>query len=250
MRILKGKEHTGIIDDREHIARVGNKTYEIPPNVVISPGDSIILHGETFDVIDYNPSWFADTARRGAQIIQTKDAAYIISRAGIKPGDRVLEAGIGSGALTSALLWAIGSEGELVSVEQDVSAIERGIENIGTFHSGVSWKPVEGDIRSKALEGMFDSIILDMPDPWNAIGNAIKYLRFGGCIVTYSPTFNQTEKTVLEMEELGLGVIETTEISRRNILVRKDATRPDHQMIAHTAFMTFAIRRSGHSVKV
>ena len=250
MRILKGKDHSGTIDDRTRTIRIKNKTIDIPPNLVVSAGDRIVLKGEEYDVLDYNPSWFSDVARRGAQIIQPKDASYILERTGLRYGSRVLEAGVGSGALTSAILWIIGKEGHLHSIDTDEGAIARARENVSLFQEHSNWDVVHGDIREMKVPVGLDCAILDMPDPWNAICNVSPSVKNGGYLVTYSPTFNQTEKTVIEMENCNVSVVETVELIKRNILVRPDATRPDHQMLGHTAFITFGVKLSSHSIEL
>ncbi len=250
MKILKGKEQTGILDENSRTVRIRNKSIDLPPNLVISAGDRIVIRGETYEVIDYNPSWFSEVARRGAQVIQSKDASYILERAGLRHGSKVLESGVGSGALTSALLWAIGKEGQLYSVDIEEGALAIAGENIDSMQEHGSWETIHGDVRNIKLPKGLDCAILDLPDPWNAISNVSDSLKNGGYIVTYSPTFNQAEKNVIEMENCNISVVETVEIIKRNILVRPDATRPDHQMIAHTAFISFGIRRSGHSVEL
>lgn len=250
MKILKGIEHTGILDESTNEIMIRNKKFNIPPNIILSTGDSLLINGSTYDVIDYNPSWFSEVAKRGAQIIQSKDAAHIISRTGVSGGSRVLEAGIGSGALSSALLWTVGKDGSVISVETEREAIGRAKANVSGFQNTDNWEIINGDVKSVSLPGNLDCVILDMPDPWNAIDNVLSFIRVGGYLVTYSPTFNQTEKNVEKMVSSQMAVIETSEIIKRNILVRPDATRPDHQMIAHTAFITIAVKRSGHSVRI
>lgn len=250
MKVLKGKDQTGFIDEKERRAYLRNKVVDLPPNIVVSPGDRILIKGEHFDILEYNPSWFSEVAKRGAQIIQSKDAAYIIERTGIRNGSRVLESGVGSGGLSSSLLWSIGNDGVLYSIEVDRGAIDRAKDNVNRMQEHCPWEIIQGDIREIAIPANLDCIILDVPDPWNAIKNVASGLRNGGYIVTYSPTFNQTETTVIALENAAMTVIETVELLKRNILVRPEATRPDHRMLSHTAFITFAVKRSGHSVEI
>ena len=88
------------------------------------------------------------------------------------------------------------------------------------------------------------TIILDIPDPWNAVENMRKCIKPGGYLVTYSPNFNQAEKNVLTMKNLKFYVLETVELIKRNIIVRENATRPDNNIVDHTAFISIGVRTS------
>lgn len=250
LKVVKGKDQIGTYDEKKRIIRVRNREISIPVNAVISTGDSVDISGERYDILDFNPSWYVEIAKRGAQVIHPKDAAYIISRCGIACGSRVLEAGVGSGALTSSILWSVGQDGRLYSMEMEETAISNALENVESMIDTGSWEILRGDVRSSEIPDRLDSAVLDIPDPWNALENVIPSLRPGGIICTYSPTYNQVDQTVEKMRSLDLSVIETVEIMRRNILVRPDATRPDHRMLGHTAFLTFASRKSGHSLRL
>lgn len=250
LKILKGKEYVALFDEKNRKILLRNREVSLEPNMIISTGDSVTVGGDTFDVLDYNPSWFADVARRGPQVIHTKDSSYIIARVGIRPGLRILEAGVGSGALSSAIMWILGESGRLYSVDNEDSSIKTASENASLFHSMDNWEIIHGDVKTCKLPENLDAAILDMPDPWDALQNVFMHLKNGGYVVSYSPTYNQVDLTVSRMITTGLAVIETVEIIKRNILVRPDATRPDHRMIGHTAFLTFAVKRSGHKVRI
>lgn len=250
LKILKGKDSLALYDESRRKILLRNKEVSVTPNMIISTGDTVTLGGDSYDVLDYNPSWFAEVAKRGPQVIHTKDSSYIIGRAGIRPGQRILEAGVGSGALSSALLWILGDKGKLYSVESEETSIRTASENVNIFSDTGNWEIIRGDVKTAPLPEDLDTIILDIPDPWDAIENVLWSLKAGGYVVTYSPTFNQVDLSVGKMVTSGLSVIETVEIIKRNILVRPDATRPDHRMIGHTAFITFAVKRSGHNVKI
>ncbi len=81
-----------------------------------------------------------------------------------------------------------------------------------------------------------------MPEPWECVDNLKNNLKFGGYFITYSPTFNQAEKNVLSLNKNNFTVLETVELIKRNILVRENATRPDNNIIGHTAFITIAVK--------
>ncbi len=249
-KILKSDDKFGLIDETTGEVNIGGKKYRLSPNSVLATGDSVLISGVTYDIMEYNPSWFSSVARRGAQIIHPKDCGYIIARAGVRPGNRILEAGIGSGALSSALLWALGGTGRLFTMDVNEEAIKIGKDNVRRFQASENWEPMKGDVRSDGLPDDLDCVILDIPDPWNALNNVVRSLKSGGMLVTYSPTYNQSESTVVKMNTTGMRVLETSEIIQRNLLVRKGATRPDHRMLGHTAFITFALKTSGHALKI
>lgn len=250
MKVIKGKDAVGLLDEENRKITIRNREIHLEPNMIVGSGDSLNIGGDLYDVLDYNPSWFAEVAKRGPQVIHSKDASYMIGRAGIKCGDRVLEAGVGSGAMSSTLLWTIGHEGKLYSVENEASSRKTAHDNVSMLQETGNWEIIQGDVRTSKLPENLDCAILDIPDPWNALENIMRCVRTGGSIVTYSPTYNQTDLTVDKMQALGLSVVETVELIRRNILVRPEATRPDHRMIGHTAFLTFSVKKSGHTLKI
>ena len=188
--------------------------------------------------------FFNEISGRTTQAILPFDASYIIYTAGIIPGKHILEAGIGTGSLSYSILKAIGNDGKLITMDINNNTIDAAKKNIEKFIPTDNWETKSGDIRSDNLKGMYDAAILDIPDPWNAIENLKKYIKPGGYIVTYSPNFNQAEKNVLAMKNLKFYVLETVELIKRNIIVRENATRPDNNIIDHTAFISIGVKTS------
>ena len=250
MLILKGTKDWGTIDEKERTAFIKGKKHDLPGNAVISEGDVVSIRNEKYDVLPFNPTLYQHISMRKAQIIQPADASYIIAKAGIRSGSRVLESGVGSGALSSYILWAVGKEGSLTSIDLDREAIEITEKNLSKFFDLSNWNRKVGDIKVEQDIAGMDAVVLDIIDPWNAISSAKRILEAGGSLVTYSPTFNQTERTVTEMKKQNMAVIETTEITKRDLIVRDGSTRPDHNVIGHTAFLTFGIKRSNIEIKV
>lgn len=250
MKILRGLTEMGIVHEDKNYLEIKGKQIFYPSNVVISSGDTITVKGNKYDVIEFNPTLFALTAKRKAQIIQPADASYILFRLGIKSGSRVLESGIGSGVLSSYILWSIGSEGRLVSVDRDAESIELARSNLAKFFDLSNWNGVVDDVKEVSNIDEMDAVFLDIPDPYDAVDNVKRFLRNGGMLATYSPTFNQTERTVIQMKKSNMVVLETTEIIKRDILVREGSTRPDHNVIWHTAFLTFAVKRSNYEIEI
>ncbi|MFD0525068.1 tRNA (adenine-N1)-methyltransferase [Paractinoplanes durhamensis] len=179
---------------------------------------------------------------RGAQVIYPKDSAQIVAMGDIFPGAKVLEAGAGSGALSCSLLRAVGSAGELHSFElrDDFAAIAR--KNVEAFFGGPhpAWHLHNGDVADNAETG-FDRIILDMLTPWEALDMVERSLVPGGVFIGYVATTPQLSELVEALRERG----GWTEPRAWESLVRDWhaeglAVRPDHRMVAHTAFLVSA----------
>ncbi|HWG99394.1 MAG TPA: tRNA (adenine-N1)-methyltransferase, partial [Pilimelia sp.] len=181
---------------------------------------------------------------RGAQVIYPKDAAQIVALGDVFPGARVLEAGAGSGALACWLLRAVGADGELHSYElrEDFAAIAR--RNVEAFFGGPhpAWRLHVGDV-ARCPDSGFDRIILDMLAPWEALDLVERALVPGGVFIGYVATTPQLSELVEALRERG----GFTEPRAWESLVRDWhadglAVRPDHRMIAHTAFLVSARR--------
>ncbi len=176
---------------------------------------------------------------RGAQVIYPKDAAQIVAMGDIFPGAKVLEAGAGSGALSCSLLRAVGDGGQLWSYElrEDFAAIAK--KNVEAWFGGShpAWRLRVGDV-SECAETGFDRIILDMLTPYEALDLVERALLPGGVFIGYVATTTQLSDLVEALRERG----SFTEPYAWESLVRDWhaeglAVRPDHRMIAHTAFL-------------
>ena len=177
--------------------------------------------------------------KRHTQIIYPKDAAYIILKSGIQSGMRVIECGTGSGSLTMALANAVAPNGMVYTYdvrEKHLENAKMNIENAG-FSDNVEFK------LKQAQEGFdqedVDVVILDLPSPWDGIASAAKALRGGGRIASLSPTYNQVERCVEDLEKHNFVYIETLELLLRYIQVSTGKTRPVDRMVSHTGFLTF-----------
>jgi tRNA (adenine57-N1/adenine58-N1)-methyltransferase len=182
---------------------------------------------------------------RGAQVIYPKDLAMILFWADVYPGCRVLEAGMGSGALTLALLRAVGPDGRVITYEQREEFARRALANIH-MRSGevtnltVRLGPVEDGV---ADEQPVDRVVLDLPEPWKLTQAMARVLRPGGIFVSYVPTIIQSQQTA---ETLGRdrlwALVETFETLFRPWNIEGQSVRPFHRMVAHTGFITVARR--------
>ena len=182
---------------------------------------------------------------RGAQVIYPKDLAMILFWADVYPGCRVLEAGMGSGALTLALLRAVGPDGRVITFEQREEFARRALANIH-MRSGevtnltVRLGPVEDGV---ADEEPVDRVLLDLPEPWKLTQAMARVLRPGGIFLSYVPTIIQAQQTA---ETLGRdrhwALVETFETLYRPWNIEGQSVRPFHRMVAHTGFITVARR--------
>lgn len=181
---------------------------------------------------------------RQATVIYPKDVAQILVWGDIYPGATVLEAGVGTGALTIALLRAVGETGRVISCEcrEDFAEIARG--NVARFYGETpNWTLRTGDVYEAIPETELDRIVLDVPEPWRALDHAARALRPGGIFVGYVPTVLQVKSLVDDLQRHpGFAAVETSETLLRFWHVRGLSIRPEHRMVAHTGFLTVARR--------
>ena len=182
---------------------------------------------------------------RGATIVYPKDAAMIIGIADIKPGIKVLEAGVGSGALSISILRAVGESGHLHSVEirDDFAKISQ--ENVKSYFSDLpkNWKLTVGALQEQKLESDYDRVILDMLAPWECVETAAHALVPGGVFLSYVATTTQLSKIAEAIKENGnFTEPESSETIVRGWHHEGLAVRPQHRIIGHTGFLIFARR--------
>ena len=187
---------------------------------------------------------------RGAQVIYPKDLAIMTMWADVYPGARVFEAGTGSGALTMALLRAVGERGAVISYEAREDFARTAMKNIERYLGPVANLTL---LRRDAYEGIepgtgsaedpFDRVVLDLPEPWRVVPHAVHALRSGGVHLSYVPTIPQAMQTVEALERAGVfGLIQTFETLLRTWNIQGRSVRPDHRMVAHSGFITVARR--------
>lgn len=184
-------------------------------------------------------------APRGAQVVYPKDQAMIVALGDIAPGAFVVEAGAGSGALTCALLRAVGVDGRVLSFELRADHAAVAERNVSERWGGSPkhWELRVGDVVEHLAAERCDRVVLDLLEPWAVLEAAAIALHPGGIIVAYTPTVPQVMRlraAIAEDERWGLA--HTTETLVRDWHVDGLAVRPDHRMVAHTAFLTTARR--------
>jgi tRNA (adenine57-N1/adenine58-N1)-methyltransferase len=175
---------------------------------------------------------------RGAQVIYPKDLGAILLAADIGPGQRVLEAGVGSGALSMTLLRAGAS---VVGYELREDFANRARANVSALLGPDADYRVEvRDVTERIDEADLDRVLLDLPEPWRVLPHAAQALRPGGILLAYLPTINQTAQLREALDDGPFGLAETVEILRRTWHIEARSVRPDHRMVGHTGFLTTA----------
>jgi tRNA (adenine57-N1/adenine58-N1)-methyltransferase len=219
--------HAGIVD---HDDVIGN---EEGLYVTASNGRLfLVLRPTLADVVVKMP--------RGAQVIYPKDLGAILMAADIGPGMRVLEAGVGSGALSMTVLRAGAS---IIGYELREDFAERARLNVtAMLGDDVDYCVEIRDVTEGIDERGLDRILLDMPEPWEVVNHAETALRPGGIFLAYLPTINQTWQLREALGQGGFKMAETVEILRRTWHIEDRSVRPDHRMVAHTGFLTTARR--------
>ncbi len=183
---------------------------------------------------------------RGAQVLYPKDLALIPMWADVYPGARVFEAGTGSGALTMALVRAVGPQGLVVTYEAREDFTRMAMTNIERYMGVV---PNLIPLHRNVYEGInllddglpFDRLVLDLPEPWQVVPHAAQVLRSGGIYLSFVPTIPQVVQTVEALERATVfGMVETFETLLRTWSIQGRSVRPDHRMVAHSGFITVA----------
>ena len=178
---------------------------------------------------------------RGAQVIYPKDLGPILVLGDVFPGARLLESGLGSGALTTALLRAIGPTGRVIGYEIRDDFAKRAAANVEGFLG--PRQPLDVHVRD-VYEGIdetgLDRVFLDLPEPWRVVDHASSALHRGGILLSYLPTILQVGRLCEALAGSPFGMVETVEILQRGWHVEGQSIRPDHRMVAHTGFLTVA----------
>ncbi|MBN1110235.1 MAG: tRNA (adenine-N1)-methyltransferase [Methanomassiliicoccales archaeon] len=203
-------------------------------------GAAVTVAGRRFWLLVPGASEMMSSVERGAQVITPKDAATILLELNIKSGDRVLEAGVGSAALTIALLNQVRPWGQVISMELRPEFAEKARRNVGRAGLADAWRLEMGDVRKDRLDVLVDAVVLDMPDPWEALGNVSSMLRDGGRFCSYVPNTNQLEEVVRHLRRRGFVEIRSLENMQREMVVHEMGVRPSYETLGHTGYLVFA----------
>jgi tRNA (adenine57-N1/adenine58-N1)-methyltransferase len=196
--------------------------------------------GSVYVVVRPTLSEFILKMPRGAQVIYPKDIGPILMIADIGPGVRVLETGVGSGALSMAMLRA---GADIVGYELREDFAARAQKNVVKILGEDAMSRYRVELRD-AYDGIdetgLDRVVLDLPEPWQVVPHAATALRPGGMIVAYTPSVTQVSRFKDALNANGFAMAQTVEVMNRGWHVEGQAVRPDHRMVGHTGFLTSA----------
>ena len=219
--------HTGVLTHAELIGSEEGTTFRSS-------------RGSRFTALRPTLSDFVLKMPRGAQVIYPKDLGPLLLIADIHPGVRVLESGVGSGALSMAMLRA---GADIVGYELRDEFAERATANVEGF-LGVEYRARYRVEMRNTYDGIdetdLDRIVLDLPEPWQVVKHAERALRSGGILAAYTPTIMQAAQLRETLALSRFTMAETIEVLNRSWHIEGQSVRPDHRMVAHTGFLTAA----------
>ncbi|MEY2432322.1 MAG: tRNA (adenine57-N1/adenine58-N1)-methyltransferase catalytic subunit [Acidimicrobiaceae bacterium] len=219
--------HTGVIAHADIIGSAEGSTFRSS-------------RGSRFTAFRPTLSDFILKMPRGAQVIYPKDLGPILLLADIRPGVRVLESGVGSGALSMAMLRA---GADIVGYELRDEFADRAASNVRGFLGDEFASRYRIELRN-CYDGIdeteIDRVVLDLPEPWQVVKHAERALRPGGILVSYTPTIVQAAHLRETLEDSRFTMAETIEVLHRSWHIEGQSVRPDHRMVAHTGFLTAA----------
>jgi tRNA (adenine57-N1/adenine58-N1)-methyltransferase len=227
--------------ESEFHSHLGN----IPHSDVIGRPEGVRLttnRGHRLLVLKPTMADFTRQMPRIATVVYPKDLGAIIVFGDIFPGARVLEAGTGSGAVTIALLRAVGAKGRVISYDVREDMIERAQSNIESMFVETERLTLKlGDVYQGFEETGLDRIVLDLPEPWQVVRHAAAALVPGGLFLSFLPTVLQFHELTKALRHQGeFDMIETVEVLVRPWSVGGRSVRPDQRMVSHTGFITTA----------
>ncbi len=204
-------------------------------------GSQVFSHlGSPFFLLQPSLGDLLTNLPRTTQIMYPKDIGFILVTMGVGPGQTVMEAGSGSGSMTTALAYAVGREGRVISYEVRPDMQNLAKKNLNRFGlaSRVDFKLrdiVEGFDETDA-----DSFFLDVPNPYDYVQQVRAALKPGGFLCCLIPTFNQVEKTLQALRQSNFAFLEVCELLLRYYKPEPTRLRPTDRMVAHTGFLIFA----------
>jgi tRNA (adenine57-N1/adenine58-N1)-methyltransferase len=206
-------------------------------------GTQVFSHlGSPFFLLQPSLAELINELPRTTQILYPKDIGFILITMGVRPGQTVMEAGTGSGSMTTALASAVGPQGRVISyeVKPDVQNLAR--KNLTRFGLASRVDLKLRDIQEGLDETNVDAFFLDVPNPYDYISQVRAALKPGGYLCCLIPTFNQVEKTLVALRQSQFAFVEVCELLLRYYKPEPARIRPADRMVAHTGFLVFARR--------
>lgn len=253
--LLQAGESVLFIDrkDREYLralkpgARVHLRRGTVPADELIGFPEGRVVHNsaqEPFLLLRPTYAHLIPNLPRRAQVIYPKDVGPILLWGDIHPGATVIEVGTGPGALTMALLRAVGPSGRVISYETRAEFAEMAADNLRRFRAPTEqWTVHVRDAFEGFLETGVDRLVTDLAEPWRLLDHAAAALRLGGIFVAYVPTVLQVKQHVDGLRAHGgFARPEVMETLMRFWHVQNRSVRPEHRMVAHTGFLVVAHR--------
>jgi tRNA (adenine57-N1/adenine58-N1)-methyltransferase len=204
-------------------------------------GSQVHSHiGKPFHLLEPSIHDMVLDTQRNTQIMYPKDIGFILINMDIGPGRQVLEAGTGSGAFTTALAFAVGAEGRVITYEvrpEMQKLAQKNLSKVG-LEDRVTFKL--GDIEEGFDERNLDAVFLDVPNPEDYIPQTRATLKTGGYLGCILPTVNQISRLILALKKNDFAFIEVCEILLRYYKTIPQRLRPTDRMVAHTGYLVFA----------
>jgi tRNA (adenine57-N1/adenine58-N1)-methyltransferase catalytic subunit len=236
----KGRLHTVVLEPgREFHTHKGAIAHD---DLIGRPEGSVVRSSGGVDHLALRPLYsdFVLSMPRGAAVVYPKDAAHVVTLGDVFPGARVVEAGVGSGALTCALLEAVGDQGHVRSYERRAEFAAVAQRNVAAFFGGPhpAWELTVADLADGAGDQPVDRVVLDMLAPWECLDVAADVLVPGGVLVAYVATTTQLSRVVEDLRAHGAYTEPYAwESMVRDWHVEGLAVRPAHRMVGHTGFL-------------
>lgn len=194
--------------------------------------EALILEPSVYDLIRH--------LKRGTQIIYPKDAAYLVLHMGLRSGSRVIEAGTGSGGLTTALAWSVAPAGRVYSYEAHADTLHLARDNLERVGMLPYVELFERSIQDGFFQREVDALVLDVREPWHYLAQARRSLRAGGFFASLLPTTNQVSELLVALEGNDFADITVEELLLRRYKAVPERLRPEDEMVAHTGYLVFA----------
>lgn len=202
-------------------------------------GDRMTIGAQEFTIIRPSVKDLLGMIERKAQVMIPKDSFFVPLHLDISCGSKVIEGGVGSGALTIVLLKSVAPSGRVVSYEVRKDHADLARKNISMAGLDDCWELRLEDVCSAELVKDVDAAVIDIPNPWDAVDNVKKSLKIGGYFCCYIPNANQLSDAVKKMREAGLSEIVSFETIQREMVVHDGGVRPSFDTLGHTGYLAF-----------